>query len=186
MLGRDTLYVGNLQRVLKLHVPGKTEGYSQAYLVFLEKVIALRALHISQETIKAVFDIEKKCLRLLHVDTLTDSPTWYLDACGNGEKESDAADRLLLTGYRLGFPVDAQTVQHTLDFGDRAPELFDGEEMGEDVRRVLARYLDLVGGIRKRVEREKPVLENALYWAGRVFLRVPSDAHRSARPRSSV
>lgn len=168
-LGRDPIYLGNLQRRLALHVPGKDDGYSVGYLAFLKKIVALRALHVPYEQIAELFETEKKCLRLLHADTLTPSPTWYLDACGNGSGRECLADRLLLTGFRLGFPVDAEGVQHMLDFGERGPELFKGAEMGEDVRKVLAKYLDLVAAIRKRVERETPILESALYWADRVF-----------------
>lgn len=175
MLGRDPLYVGNLQRDLGLHVPPKRGRYSHAYQAFLEKIVALRALHVPQEKIADLFETEKKCLQLLHVDTLSDSPTWYLDACGNGENHSEADDRLLLTEYRLGFPPDAEAVQHTLDFGSGGPELFKSAEMGEDVRRVLAKYSKLLGGICKRIEREKPVLENALYWATRIFKMTPQN-----------
>jgi hypothetical protein len=166
MLGKDAVYVRNLQRVLTLHMPDRDEGYSQGYLAFLEKVVALRALHVPQDKVTELFETEKKCLQLLHVDSLSDSPTWYLDACA-AESNGHPDDRLLLTGHRLGFAVQADAVQHTLDFGGSGRELFRGAEMGEDVRLVLAKYLRLVRGIQERVAREATVLEHALRWAKR-------------------
>lgn len=169
-LGRDALYVRNLQRLLELHVPEGGEGYSPAYVAFMEKITALRALHVPQSDITELFAVEKKILVLLHVDTLTNSPTWYLDDCGAcDEKAPSEAGRLLLSGYRLGFSLDAEAVQHSLDFGPRNPELFKGTDMGEDIRRVVDKYLGLLGGVRQRIAKEKPVLENALSWAGRVL-----------------
>jgi hypothetical protein len=171
VVGRDAFAVRNLQRQLGLHVPANGDEYSYGYLVFLEKVVSLRALHVPTEKIEELFETEKKCLRLLHVDTLTKSPTWYLDACGTEGEGEKATDRLLLTGYRLGFPVDTQVIQHTFDFGSSGPELFTATEMGEDVRRVLRKYSDIVDGIRARVDQEKIVLRNALIWADQVFRR---------------
>jgi hypothetical protein len=169
MLGRESPYVHNLQRLLGLHIPGKGEGYSQSYLIFMEKVVSLRALHVPQDEIRELFETEKKILRLLHADSLTGSLTWYLDACAGGNGDDNhhndpAPDRLLLSGCRLGFPLDADVVQPTLDFGERKPELFKGHEMGEDVRRVLRKYRTQLADIRTRIEKEKPVLENALLW----------------------
>ena len=170
ILGKDAVYVRNLQRLLDLHIPGKDHGYSQNYLIFMEKIVALRSFHVPQDEIKELFDTEKKIMRLLHADTLTDSPTWYLDGCGGSEEDEAASSRLLFGGYRLDFPLPARTVQHTLDFGPRAPELFKGSEMGEDLRRVMQKYHGLVNALRERIAREKPVLENALHWA-RGFLK---------------
>jgi hypothetical protein len=169
MLGRESPYVHNLQRQLGLYIPGKGGSYSQSYLVFMEKIVSLRALHVPQDEILALFETEKKVLHLLHVDTLTLSPTWYLDACASGNEDDQhhndpAPDRLLLSGYRLGFRLDEGPVQPTLDFGQRETELFKGHEMGEDVRRVLQKYLGQLAEVRKRVQRERPVLENALLW----------------------
>ena len=171
MLGKDAVYVRNLQRHLELHVPRDGAGYSDSYALFLEKVVALRAFHIPQDDIKELFETEKRILRLLHFDALTDSATWYLDGCrGFESSDDDGADQLLLTGYGLGFPIDAGVIQHTLDFGQRDPELFRGVDMGEDVRRILRKYVGLLKDIKSRIQREKPVLENALAWARR-FLR---------------
>ncbi len=169
MLGRDPLFVRTLQRQLGLHIPEKDAGYSQGYVIFLEKLVSLRALHVPLEDIRELFEVEKKILSLLHVDALDRSPTWYLDEC-NGEREQAVfPERLLLSGHRLGFRIDANMIQPTLDFGERHPELFKGREMGEDVFLVVRKYVSMVRAMRERIERERPILENALYWARRVF-----------------
>lgn len=169
MLGREYPYIHSLQRHLELHIPTKGDGYSQSYVIFMEKVVSLRALHVPQDEIKDLFETEKKVLRLQHVDSLTPSPTWYLDACAGANSDDNhhndpAPDRLLLSGYRLGFDVTADIVQPTLDFGKRHAELFKGHEMGEDIRQILRKYRAQLDAIRRRVEKERPVLENALLW----------------------
>lgn len=171
VLGKEPFYVRNLQRQLELPVPKDHTGYSESHAIFLEKVVALRAFHIAPDDIKELLDTEMKILRMLHVDSLTPSPTWHLEGCSGAEFEEPAADRLLLTGYRLGFALDAQAIQHTLDFGQRNPELFKGSEMGEDLRQVLRKYHAVVDRIKGRIVREKPVLENALEWARRILRR---------------
>jgi hypothetical protein len=169
MVGKDAVYVRNLQKHLHLHIPRKDGAYPQSYALFLEKVISLRAFHVPVEAIRDLFEVEKKLLCLLHVDTLTSSPTWYLDDCTSLDVEEPQSDRLLLSGHRLGFAPDTGSVQPTLDFGERHPELFTGKEMGENLGQVLRKYLALRSGIRDRIEREKPILENAMYWVERVF-----------------
>jgi hypothetical protein len=168
-LGRDAIQVRSLQRALGLHVPSGSEGYQQAYLFFLQRVVALSAFHVPADDIREIFETEKKILTLLHVDTLTDSPTWYLDGCPAPGSEEAESDRLLLTGHRVE-GMDGDQIQHTFDFGQRDPELFKGAEMGEDLRRVIAKYVGLESALRLRIRREKPVVENALQWA-RSFLR---------------
>ena len=168
-LGKDAFYVKNLQRQLDLYVPSDGQGYPESYVIFMEKVIALRAFHVPANEIEELFETEKKILHLLHVDSLSPSPTWYLDLCSSADLEASCG-QLLLSGYKLGFAMDAGAIQHTLDFGGRDAELFKGSEMGEDVRRVLAKYVGLLDGVRGRIEKEKPILENALLWARR-FLR---------------
>lgn len=169
MLGRDAFFIRNIQRQLGLHIPDKTGGYSQGYIICLEKIVSLRALHVPLEDIKELFELEKKILSLLHVDALDRSPTWYMDE-GNGDRDHGVfPDRLLLGGHRLGFRVDANMIQPTLDFGERHPELFKGREMGEDVFLVVRKYVNMVRAVQERIDRERPILENALYWARRVF-----------------
>ena len=161
-MGKSSFYVKNLQRALKLYVPDKKTGYSLQYLRFMEKAVSLRALNVPQEKIIDLFEVEKKILEMLHIDSISNSKTWYLDACvphENGDKH------LLLTGYDLGFPIDEGHIQHHLDFSERNPELFKGSEMGEDVRLVLEKYTGQLEDIKKKVHQEEPVLRNALAWA---------------------
>lgn len=170
-LGKDAFHVRNIQRQLGLYVPLPGQCYSYGYLNFMAKVVALRAFHVPLADVKALFETEKAVLRLLHLDSLTDSPTWYLDACADAAEDGFSEERLLLTGGRLGFSVHGRAVQHALDFGQRDPELFKGVEMGEDVGAVLRKYAGLLKDIRDRVEKERPVLEHALLWAGRALKR---------------
>ena len=172
MVGKDPFYVQSLQRHLGLYVAPKDAGYSQSYLIFLEKIVSLKAFHVPQDHIRELFEMEKKILCLLHVDSLSRSPSWYLDACDGSDDDEAPADRLWLTGHRLGFPMDAPAVQHALDFGERDAELFKGKEMGEDIGRVLNKYLHLLRGMKDHLAKEKPVIENALYWTRRFLKQI--------------
>jgi hypothetical protein len=166
--GKPVVALRTIQKSLGLHVPA--DGlYSEAYCRFLEKVVALQALHVSRASIVDIFEKEKQILRLLHVDSLGSSPIWYLDACAMPETKTSLQTRLLLSGHDLGFTIDAAAVQDALDFGSKEKELFKGAEMGEDVRKLLADYLHLLAGIRQTVAAEVPVVRNALGWAARVL-----------------
>lgn len=189
-LGKPPVYVRGLQQALGLAVPKRQraasaswkegkgtpakaknwidgEGdYAEAYSKFLQKVVALRTFNIQMPTICELFSKERKILELLHFDTISDSPTWYLDACAEGAH----SDRhLLLTGHDLGFPLAARAIQSNLDFAERSKELFEGPEMGEDVRRILESYLVLLQDVRERIHMEKRVLLNALMWSEQAF-----------------
>jgi hypothetical protein len=166
ILGKTPFYISNLQRSLGLYIPSTAEGYSAAYVSFMEKVVALRTFNVPTSEIADLFSKEVRILELLKFDSLSDSPTWYLDAC-NAPNRSD--EHLLLTGHALGFPLHAKAIQTNLDFGKRDDELFNGREMGEDVSRSLSVYAKLVSKVRNRVEKETPVLRNALFWGERVF-----------------
>ena len=166
--GKDPFYIKNIQRALDLPIPEKNESYSKSYVEFLTTIISLRAFSVPLKKITELFELEKKILVLLHVDALTDSKTWYLDACGRNNNSGHPENQLLLTEYDLGFPVTAEHVQHNLDFGERDKELFKGIEMGEDVRNVLSKYLDMVHEIRKKMRQEEIVLVNALDWAEKI------------------
>ncbi len=60
---------------------GKGNCYSNAYLAFLRIVGYLRMLNVSEENLIKLWQLEKKLLTLLHVDSIG-SPTWFLDSCG--------------------------------------------------------------------------------------------------------
>ena len=66
-LGRDAFHVKGLQRALDLPA---VAGYSGAYLRFMQKVVALRIFSVPVDRIAELFDLEKKILRLLHIDSL--------------------------------------------------------------------------------------------------------------------
>lgn len=165
-LGKAPGYVRALQLDLGLFVPGKPERYSPAYAAFLHRVVCLRAFSVPMDEISMAFGKEKKILELLHADTLSNSPTWYLDQCGISDTFPER--RLLLTGYDIGFPLSAETIQGHLDFGSRHAELFLRHEMGEDIRRVLVQYRRILDRMRGRVNSERPVLERALMWLDEV------------------
>lgn len=165
-VGRGPMYVRRLQRDLGLHIPSKPARYSSPYLVFVEKIVALRTLNVPLGDIQDLFSKEKKILEMLHFDSMTESPTWYVDACIS---PAHSPSHLLLTGYDLGFPVTSGQIQSNLDFRERDPELFADAEMGADVRHVLGLYRELVTKVRTRVERERTILISALSWAEQAF-----------------
>lgn len=161
-LHKGPVYIRRLQSDLGLHVARRGQRYSAAYLSFMKKVVALRTFNVPIADIVDLLNKERKILELLHIDSISDSPTWYLDACdGHGY----SPDRLLLTGYDVGFALLRGDIQWNLDFRSRDPELFAGTEMGEDVRRVIDLYLDRVDAVQERITRETPVLERALNWS---------------------
>jgi len=165
-VGKPPVYVRRLQHGLGLHVADKPEEYSGAYFIFMEKVVALRTFNVPLSEIRDLFAREKRILELLHFDSMSESPTWYLDACAS---LSQSPSRLLLTGHDLGFPIRGKAVQANLDFSDRESELFAGVEMGEDVHRILRLYVKEVAKIKEKVQSEEPVLKNALAWSVRAF-----------------
>jgi hypothetical protein len=99
-LNRSTVYLSGLQSRFELPTFDGA-GYSEAYLAFLQTVVHLRTLSITEETLRDLWHIEKKLLVLLHADS-TGSPTWFLDSCG---ATTSPKRRLLLTNYELGAEV---------------------------------------------------------------------------------
>lgn len=163
-MGRSPHYLRNIQIKLGLYVPKDTEGYSLSYLHFLETIIILRAFSVTMEDIAELFEAEKRILRFLRVDTLTLSPTWYLDQCGRSE---ESVNRLLLTNQDLGGSITDGGVQFHLDFRGLHGELFTGAEMGQDAKRVMAAYDTRVEKVKSRVKTEEVVLRRALAWSAR-------------------
>jgi hypothetical protein len=162
-LNRSTVYLSGLQS--RFEIPTfDGAGYSEAYLAFLQTVVHLRTLSITEETLRDLWHIEKKLLVLLHADS-TGSPTWFLDSCG---ATTSPKRRLLLTNYELGAEVHSKGVQLGLNFADTAPELFAGQEMGEDALRVLNDYRKLHARISADVKAEAPHVRAAVAWSKRV------------------
>ncbi|MSU57972.1 MAG: hypothetical protein EXS35_07300 [Pedosphaera sp.] len=137
-------------------------GYSSAYFALLRTIVYLRALNITDESLRELWHIEKKLLQLLHADS-TGSPTWFLDSCG---ATAHPKRRLLLTHYDLGVEVPAKALQLGLNFAeDSLPELFAGADMGADALRVLGDYLKLYSRIRADLSAQDPLLREAMQWA---------------------
>ena len=162
-LHRSTVYLSGLQSRFELPT-FEGPGYSEAYLAFLHTVVHLRTLSITEETLRDLWHIEKKLLVLLHADS-TGSPTWFLDSCG---AITSPKHRLLLTNYELGADVHGKVVQLGLNFGDTAPELFAGQEMGEDALRVLNDYRKHYARISADVKAEMPLVRASVSWARRL------------------
>jgi hypothetical protein len=70
----------------------------------------------------------------------------------------------------MGVELKFQVVQLGLNFSEAVPELFAGNEMGEDALRVLDQYLKLFSRIRAEVIDEIPLLRDATRWAARLNL----------------
>ncbi|MBA4387193.1 MAG: hypothetical protein C0404_04375 [Verrucomicrobia bacterium] len=166
VLGKSNVYIRNIQTKLGLHIPPHKDGYSTAYANFLKTIVRLRTFGVPLEDIGELLEAEKKLLQAMRVDTITDSKTWYLDACGHG---SANGNRLLLTNYDVGQSVTVGSFQYHLDFAQRSRELFSAAEMGEDARRILHMYTKQRDRILDRVRDEEPVLEDALSWSARML-----------------
>jgi hypothetical protein len=165
-VGKPPFAVRSIQKHVGLYVAPRGGLYGESYLRFLKRVISLRTFNVSFEDIADLFRKEKKIMELLHMDSLHPSPTWYLESA---DEESRSPGRLLLTGHDVGFPLESGVIQSNLDFSRRDAELFSGREMGEDIARVIRDYLALRDKVRRRVQAEERILEEALVWAEKVF-----------------
>lgn len=165
-LGKSTVYIRNLQVKLNLHIPESKDGYSSGYAAFLRSVVRLRTFGVPVDEIRELLETEKKLLMAMKVDSLSDSKTWFLDACA---QTTTGGNRLLLTNFDIGQSVTPRSFQFHLDFSQRSRELFTSAEMGEDARRILEIYTRQRDKILDRVRDEEPLLEDALSWSARVF-----------------
>jgi hypothetical protein len=139
-------------------------SYSDAYLACLKTLVFLRTLGIAEDRLLRVWHLEKKLLQLLHVDS-TGSKTWFLDSC---DAVTHRNRRLLLTNYDIGMAVPDRALQLGLNFATEMPELFAGEDMGEDALRVLNDIIPLQAAIRSDVVAELPHLSETVKWAARL------------------
>jgi hypothetical protein len=162
-LNRSTVYIAGLQKRFELPVFSGA-AYSPAYLAFLRSVTALRSFDVAEETLRELWQLEKKLLQLLHVDT-TGSTTWFLDDCG---QTTHMRRRLMLTNHDLGVEIHTRMLQPDLNFSMSAPELFAGPEMGENALRVLGEYIKIHARICAEVQAEIPMVREALEWGKRV------------------
>lgn len=166
-LNRSQVEISNLQRRFELPVfPG--DGYSGAYLAFLRTLVRLRTLQVPEDTLVEMWTLERKLLRLLHIDS-GGSPTWFLDACG---KAGSSRRRMLLSQREFGAALEIEAVQPGLDLTpERSPELFPGEAMGEDALRLLREYRRLHASVRKTVRASLAPVEATVAWGKRKFQR---------------
>ncbi len=168
-LHRGPHYLRNLQLGLGLPFMPSREGYPRAYRAFLDRVIYLRVFGVPMDDVVSLFAIEKKLLQLLRVDTAAASPLWYLEW---SEITDASPTRLLLTNFDAGLWIrDDGTIQLSLDFGTRSPELFKSAEMGEDIRHVFSLYREQVAAISRRLRDERIVVRDALAWVSSDALR---------------
>lgn len=166
VLSKSHLYVKNIEKRLKMPNNTQNEGYPVSFLMFMERIVALRAFSVSLDDIADLYVKEIKILQMLHFDSVDDGPYWFLGVSTSRDKPDR---QLLLTGYDLGFPLWSNAVQANLDFRSSDKELFDSREMGEDLRRIMDPYRKLYERVRSRVESERPVLKNALIWSDCTF-----------------
>jgi hypothetical protein len=157
-LGRPVVWVAGVQKRFGLPV---LESYPEGYESFLRKIIHLRVLGVTEETLREFWAVERKLIEVLHLDPQS-SPTWMVDACAFG---ADPDRRLLLSNIDLGSPLLATEVQIGLNFAASSPELFAGKEMGEDALRLISDYRTRLTLIRSTVASERPLLKEASKWS---------------------
>jgi hypothetical protein len=156
-LGRTAVWISGIQKRFGLPV---LETYSEGYQCFLRKILHLRLLGVSEESLRDFWAVERKLIEVLHLDPQS-SPTWMVDACA---VSADPERRLLLSNIDLGFPLPSTDLQIGLNFATSTPELFAGKEMGEDVLKVLQDYRTHLAVIRISVGSELSVLKGAIKW----------------------
>jgi hypothetical protein len=156
-LGRPVVWVAGVQKRFGLPV---LESYPEGYESFLRKIMHLRVLGVSEETLREFWAVERKLIEVLHLDPQS-SPTWMVDACAY---PSDPNRRLLLSNIDLSFPLPATELQIGLNFAATSTELFAGRDMGEDALRLIGDYRTRLAAIRSSVASESRILRAALKW----------------------
>jgi hypothetical protein len=164
-LNRPAVMLSGLQNRFELPA-AEGAGYPDPYLAFLRTIVYLRTFGIAEDRLLRLWQLEKKLLQLLHVDS-TGSKTWFLDSCGAITYRNR---RLLLTNYDVGIAVPARALQLGLNFATALPELFACKEMGEDALRILNEIISLQTAIRADVAAEVPHLRQTAKWATRLAL----------------
>ena len=160
-VGKSVPYVLTLRR--KFNLPA-SKVYPEGYSALLNKLLYLLIYSVPDKDIKSLLSKEKKLLELLKVDSLNDEPLWFESLCTT----KCGPARLLLSGYDLGHPVRALSIQTGLDFTERQKELFPTTEMGVDVLRELQRYREIYDQVLERVRLGQATVEESLKWARRI------------------
>lgn len=156
-LGRPAIWISGVQKRFGLPV---LESYPEGYEAFLRKILHLRVLGVSEESLREFWAVERKLIEVLHLDPQS-SPTWMVDACAF---PADSDRRLLLSNIDLGFNLPSTSIQIGLNFATSSPELFAGKEMGEDALRLISDYRTRLTTIRLVVGSELSVLKGAIKW----------------------
>ncbi len=167
ILGKSVPYLRSLLAQLGVDLPRRTNAYPERFMGFLRRIVALRTFSVPIDDIADLYRKEHKILQILHMDALGPDIFWFV---GPGSPRGRSERQLLLTGHDLGFDLDAGPIQHNLDFREDRRELFGGHEMGEDLRLVLDRYIKQLRKVDSRVKTERPILVDALAWAGQGFV----------------
>lgn len=165
-VGKNHVYVGQLQAGLDLIKPEPPALYTKGYVNFIKKCTSLRTFGVQIGDIQDLFRKELKVLRLLNLHTTSKSPTWFLDSCSMDGKNPH---RLLLTGYDIGFDLLRGPVQAGLDFGSKEEELFESHQMGESLDHVIDLYRKQLMKVKRRVEEERPIIRMAINWSTKAF-----------------
>ena len=157
-LNRAPVNVRGLQRRFALPLLDSA-AYAAPYQAFLETIIHLRILGVSEEKLLRLWALERSLMHLLHADS-TGSPTSSVDACGStGNRDH----RLLLSNFDIGAFLPSGHVQLGLNFSDEKPqELFTAPEMGEDAILILRQYITLHQEILRDIQMEHPIVRAAL------------------------
>jgi len=156
-LGKPVVWISGVQK--RFGLPA-LEMYPEGYEAFLRKILHLRVLGVSEESLRAFWAVERKLIEVLHLDPQT-SPTWMVDACAF---DADPDRRLLLSNIDLGCSLPATDLQIGLDFSTASSELFAGKEMGEDALRLISDYRTRITSIRSTVSSELPLLKKSITW----------------------
>lgn len=135
--------------------------YSDGYYALLRKLVYLRTLGVSEESLCALWALEKKICELLNADSAS-SPTWFLDSsdCKDHRKR-----RLLLTGYDVGADLSATRAQLGLNFSASNPELFTAIEMGINILELLEDFKAKRKRILSTAQQERRLLRCAVNWS---------------------
>ena len=161
-LNRSVLILQGLQSRFGLPVSGN-DSYSDAYFVFLRKIVHLRIMGVPEADLDKLWELEKKFLQAIHVDSSA-SETWFLDRCCESGQSNR---RLMLSNYNMGVPLSSMEVQLGLDLAGAMPELFSTSEMGDDVIRIFCDYLKVRRKIIQKATAEIPMFQEAARWIRR-------------------
>ncbi len=138
----------------------KGERY-RSLLACVRQLVFLRIAGVGIATVRKLWEVERKLIEMIHGDS-HGSPSWLVD--GWGEK-GKVRQRLFLTRYAIGADVDGLAIQEGLNFSEQSRELFEKDEMGEDVLRLLEDYTKRHRKLSQLMGRVQPLLQETARWA---------------------